>query len=310
MNLPPRPNAWFLVATASEVRRSRLLPVDVGELRVVVGRSSDGTAFAMDARCPHMGADLAAGRLEGDSVRCGLHHFRYDLQGRCVQMPGAPDEPDRAPRVRTRPVVERFGGVFVFCGSGEPFAPPRLLVQDPEHTAWAAGPPVEVGCPWPPLITNGFDMQHLRTVHRRELRTEPVATTVDPTTYQLKYVSRVTGRALSDRVMRRLSGDHIDVCVSCHGGSVMLAEVDLGRTRSAVLMGVLPKGEHTVARCLFGVPAESRIVGARLLVARWLYTSFLRQDVQVLRGMRFDAPPALQADAVLRSFVTFLEQLP
>ena len=38
-----------------------------------------GTLFAMDAACPHMGADLGNGTLSGDTLTCSWHHWQFDI---------------------------------------------------------------------------------------------------------------------------------------------------------------------------------------------------------------------------------------
>ncbi len=46
-----------------------------------------------------------------------------------------------------------------------------------------------------------------------------------------------------------------------------------------------------------------------LAVSRWLFTSFLRRDLSVLHGMRFNAEGAA-GDAVLRQVLDFTASLP
>jgi len=45
---------------------------------VAVFRRGDRFWAVQDA-CPHMGASLAGGRLDGDAVVCHWHHWRFDL---------------------------------------------------------------------------------------------------------------------------------------------------------------------------------------------------------------------------------------
>lgn len=40
----------------------------------------DGEFFALDNRCPHAGASLAGGIVEGDVVRCRIHHWRFCIR--------------------------------------------------------------------------------------------------------------------------------------------------------------------------------------------------------------------------------------
>ncbi len=39
-----------------------------------------GKFFAVDNRCPHEGASLAHGYVEGDTVSCRMHHWRFCIR--------------------------------------------------------------------------------------------------------------------------------------------------------------------------------------------------------------------------------------
>lgn len=53
--------------------------VEIGEVRAVVGLLG-GTAFAVDARCPHRGGPLQIGRLEGAILSCPWHAACFDVR--------------------------------------------------------------------------------------------------------------------------------------------------------------------------------------------------------------------------------------
>ncbi len=55
--------------------------------RSIVLFNIDGTIHAIDNACPHNGAALASGQLEGYVLRCPAHGLRFDLRTGC--MPGA-----------------------------------------------------------------------------------------------------------------------------------------------------------------------------------------------------------------------------
>ena len=58
-----------------------------------------GEFFAIDDRCPHAGASLACGILEGEVVRCRIHHWRF-----CIKTGTYLDEAKPRFNVRTYPV--------------------------------------------------------------------------------------------------------------------------------------------------------------------------------------------------------------
>ncbi|MGF6904590.1 3-phenylpropionate/trans-cinnamate dioxygenase ferredoxin subunit [Paraburkholderia sp. GAS348] len=54
--------------------------------RSIVLFNIDGTIHAIDNACPHNGASVASGQLEGCVLRCPAHGLRFDLRTGC--MPG------------------------------------------------------------------------------------------------------------------------------------------------------------------------------------------------------------------------------
>ena len=58
-----------------------------------------GEYFAIDNHCPHAGASLAHGMLEGDIICCRIHHWRF-----CVRDGKYLDEDKPQFDVRTFPV--------------------------------------------------------------------------------------------------------------------------------------------------------------------------------------------------------------
>jgi nitrite reductase/ring-hydroxylating ferredoxin subunit len=72
---------------------TRRVPVPTGKLPQVGGRALfefenkslalfnvEGELFAIDDSCPHQGASLCGGRLEGRVIQCCAHGLRFDLR--------------------------------------------------------------------------------------------------------------------------------------------------------------------------------------------------------------------------------------
>ncbi|MEM0927378.1 MAG: Rieske 2Fe-2S domain-containing protein, partial [Planctomycetota bacterium] len=60
-----------------EVGRGRAVPV--GGRMVAVFRNEDQSWNAIDDLCPHMGASLAEGYVEGKTVSCPWHAWRFSV---------------------------------------------------------------------------------------------------------------------------------------------------------------------------------------------------------------------------------------
>ncbi|WP_321800420.1 Rieske (2Fe-2S) protein [Caballeronia sp. J97] len=56
--------------------------------RSIVLFNIEGTLHAIDNSCPHNGASLASGQLDGCMLRCPAHGLRFDVRTGCMPGPG------------------------------------------------------------------------------------------------------------------------------------------------------------------------------------------------------------------------------
>jgi phenylpropionate dioxygenase-like ring-hydroxylating dioxygenase large terminal subunit len=60
-------------------------------------RDTRGRVGIIDQHCPHRGANLWLGRNEGCGIPCVYHGWKFDVEGRCLDMPtsyaGNPERP-------------------------------------------------------------------------------------------------------------------------------------------------------------------------------------------------------------------------
>jgi vanillate O-demethylase monooxygenase subunit len=111
-------NHWYAAAWASEIGE-RPLPRRILDEPVVLFRMPDGQAAALEDRCPHRLAPLSMGECADGGLRCGYHGLVFDAGGACISVPGQDIIPPTA-KVRSYPVEERYGMVWIWTGTGEP----------------------------------------------------------------------------------------------------------------------------------------------------------------------------------------------
>lgn len=287
------PSSWYLACSAAELPAGRVKSVVLGERELVLFRDAQGAAHALAAHCVHMGCHLKHGTVIGDRLRCPLHFRQFDGAGRCRAVPGGTAE--SAPSQPTYPLLEQFGGLFVFVGRGPAFAFPAPHDLPPEAYATLVTKAFDFPLPWYALIANGCDLDHLQTVHLRRLKEPPVVGPLLPHRFQVRYRTRVIGDRLADRVMRWLSSDDIRAAITCFGGSLMLVESTIKTRRSFLLLSMRPGGDGTSVRCVTGLPRGRHAWIDRLAVrlSAWLFLSFLKRDVNILEGQRLHRPAEL-----------------
>ncbi|HEX8967651.1 MAG TPA: Rieske 2Fe-2S domain-containing protein [Chloroflexota bacterium] len=317
LSVTAHPQSWFVVCRSDDLPPGRVASRSLLGEAVVVFRTGQGQVATLAAHCAHMGTHLGRGCVEGETLRCPLHHWAFDVHGTCREksVPDPLGEPNEV-RVSQRvyPTVERFGVVWAFTGPRPLFPPPAFDGVQSEGVRTTLGTPVRLECPWFALAANAFDVQHLRTVHERALREPPGLERLDPYRLQFRYVSRVTGGGLANEAVRRLSQDHVHVSITGWGGTTLSVESRLGRLRSLLLLSLTPVGDGalTEVQPIFGV-TRRHLPGLDWLHAlgtRWLFTAFLGRDVRIMDGMRFAARLPLRDNEPLQRYLELLDELP
>jgi NAD(P)H-dependent nitrite reductase small subunit len=98
---------YYRVASIGEVPPGAARPVEVAGEEIALF-NFNGEYFAISDMCPHRGASLAEGFLDGGKVYCPLHCFDFSLKtGECATVPSL--------RVRTYEVKIEGEDIFVAC---------------------------------------------------------------------------------------------------------------------------------------------------------------------------------------------------
>lgn len=112
------PNQWYAVLEADRVGEQPEGIRRLGE-NLVLWRDGDGRLGCSLDRCPHRGSKLSLGQVRDGDLECPYHGFRFDSSGGCTLIPAnGPDSKVPAGlRLRTRPVVEAHGLIWVWWGA-------------------------------------------------------------------------------------------------------------------------------------------------------------------------------------------------
>jgi len=159
---------WQPAALSVELEGLRTVrPVKLLGQDLVLFRDEAGRLGLIDRDCPHRGADLAFGRLEGGGLRCLFHGWVFDVDGECLETPAEPEGSKLCERVSVRsyPVVERSGIIFAYLGDG---TPPEFPAMDcfaaPDSHIFAFKGLME--CNWLQALEVGIDPAHASFLHR------------------------------------------------------------------------------------------------------------------------------------------------
>jgi phenylpropionate dioxygenase-like ring-hydroxylating dioxygenase large terminal subunit len=167
---------WYPVTWGRKVTKKPIQVTVLGEKIMLIREA--GTVRALNDRCPHRGVPLShpfSSQEFAGTWSCCYHGWTFDL-ATGVLVAAITDGPDSPicgkVAVRTYPVEERLGLVWIYVGDG---APPPIEADIP---AELLKPGVEVqgrvtvrDGNWRFAAENGFDDGHAKYLHRKTLWT-------------------------------------------------------------------------------------------------------------------------------------------
>ncbi len=317
--------AWYPACRSSELAKRQTRSVKITNQRLVVFRGEDGVARALDAFCPHMGADLGNGRVQGQEIECYFHGWCFDGGGELTKIRARCELP-RHVRTRGYPVEEKYGFLWVYAGEKAPYP-----VPDCPGLEGKAVVSLHLGAPLlfahhHVMMAGGVDLQHFATVHGLDMQ------------FELSVEEREEGGQLVDfrlagkipnlgwraRLGRWLLGEEFRYVARFAGGSIVALSYGMGqrlfgRGRPLAPLHILwgcAAESSGVSRVQVILVAERR-PGLGLLLS-WgligltaLLLMVLRDDdVKAFPNMRFQLGRLIEPDTSVARFVQFIDKLP
>ena len=160
---------WLPVALSREMPAPDSPPIRVkvmGE-ELVAFRDSNGRVGLIEPRCAHRGSSLFFGRNEECGLRCVHHGWKYDVEGKCIDMPNV--EPDAGMRgkisIKAYPTREFGELVWAYLGPRE-----RMLeLPQLEHGVLPASQRYVTKrlqhCNWAQSMDGALDTAHFSFLH-------------------------------------------------------------------------------------------------------------------------------------------------
>ncbi|MBA6413264.1 aromatic ring-hydroxylating dioxygenase subunit alpha [Parahaliea sp. F7430] len=110
----PIPHGWYAVCYSDELAVGESRAVKYFGKELVLFRTESGNPCLLDAYCPHLGAHLGhgihenkgkGGRVEGESIVCPFHAWKFNGDGVCTDVPYARNMP---PKVKGQQCLNHY----------------------------------------------------------------------------------------------------------------------------------------------------------------------------------------------------------
>ncbi|HEY9546007.1 MAG TPA: Rieske 2Fe-2S domain-containing protein [Solimonas sp.] len=169
----PIPTGWFFVDYADTLKAGELRNVTLFGQEWVLFRTESGKPGMSDPYCPHLGAHMGhGGKVCGEHLRCPFHHWEYNTEGWCKNIPYAKVTPPIVKKqaiLRTLPMVEKYGMMWAWyhplCEAPNWELPYIPEIEDAtgytgsRRGSWTADTCIQE------IAENGVDVAHLKFLH-------------------------------------------------------------------------------------------------------------------------------------------------
>ncbi|MBV6623473.1 MAG: aromatic ring-hydroxylating dioxygenase subunit alpha [Rivularia sp. (in: Bacteria)] len=159
---------WYIVCPITEITVNQAKSFIVCGQKILIFRGKDKQVRALDAYCPHLGTDLAIGKVDGNLIRCFFHHWAFDGEGKCQDIPCQASIPAKA-KLQAYATAEKYGFIWVYPDSKAPELAEFNELKN-KSLVFKYDKAFERNCHHHICMMNGIDAQHLQTVHKLNIK--------------------------------------------------------------------------------------------------------------------------------------------
>ena len=124
--------SWYWALKSKELKKGQIKHLTFLGEELAIYRGDDEVVRVVQAYCPHMGAHLAEGKVDGKGIRCFFHAWKFAENGElvdipCRKSPGIKEQFSFQRHAGEQRIVKRsFQHIDIFCiaaGQKQPVIP-------------------------------------------------------------------------------------------------------------------------------------------------------------------------------------------
>jgi phenylpropionate dioxygenase-like ring-hydroxylating dioxygenase large terminal subunit len=306
--------SWYPIARSEEFKRGKAELRDILGRKIAVYRGESGKVFALEGRCPHLGAMLGEGDVIGDDIRCPFHHWKYDGTGKCVAIPYKDDIPVRA-KTFAYPVEEKYGVIWLFFGERPLFDVPHFLDEkdrDPYRYR-----PAFVNVHPHLILPNSIDLNHWSAVHGIQVVESSPFQILSPhiSTHRMKGVLIEPPQSIPQKIYKFFGKTKSEWVWTSWGGNVATIDVRKPFVLKFMLCYRPLPGRGCAGQTLIYFPRRNafmRWTGLHALLNAYhlMFISLLfADDFRIMRSIEF-WPHLTKEDSMIGQWINHILKMP
>lgn len=314
---------WYPVCPSKELGIEKAKSFKIYKQRIVIFRGKSGVVKALDAFCPHLGADLGNGRVIGENIQCYFHQWEFSGTGELKNIPCLKKLDASFDNVKNTayPVEELYGHIWVYAGDKAKhnvIHPPAL--ESDEVSAWYLKE-ITLFAHHHIMMANGVDLQHFATVHEIDIKFDYDVSENTDGTFVWKLKGKIPNDTFKGKIAKFFLGSDFEYQIKFGGGALVgisygINAKILGFSFPAlnVVWGCLPQLTGISKVRIFFVTKKRKGLlgklknGVLYFVTMMLLLMLKDEDIEAFPNMRFNAHKLIEADKSLARFIQIINK--
>lgn len=291
---------WHWALPSRELKVGKVKAVTLLGRNLAVYRGVSGKAIAIDAYCPHMGAHLAEGKVEGDGIRCFFHNWKYDADGICVDIPAL--EKPLPLCIKTWHTAEKYGLIWVWAGTEKPDLVPFVPELEQVDCDCSLGMRFVKNCHPNVLLVNAIDAHHFNTVHNLPLEIVFESKEVNPNAISFSNTTRGGDDSRLIRSIRPFYQNEVTYSMCYWYGSTGTVTLGPDFLHFYIVFALrMIEGGKTEGQTIIITPKRAGCLGwginrGLLWLTQQVGNYFAKGDTRVFQTIKFDFKTPTKAD--------------
>ena len=304
---------WYWACKSSEIKIGKTKHLNFLGKELAVYRGADNIVRAIDAYCPHMGAHLAEGKVDGKGIRCFFHHWKFDEEGALVDIPCRKKLGITA-KIKKYPVEEKYNTIWIY--TGERPANPVHFIPELENIPLQSsfGNAYTKKCHPNVVMINAIDAHHFASVHELPVDVKFDVVKLTPNRIQFNNNSYIPQTKWYLKFFSKFYANHLtySMCYSC--GSTGSVTVGPDFLHCHIIFALRPKEDGSTEGITILVTKKRNwfmnlFINPIILFATKLVGNyFAKGDSEVFKTMKFSFKNPIVEDYSIINFIQHLEK--
>lgn len=304
--------SWYWAMYSKDLKAGKIKALNFLGKELAIYRGEDGIVRAMDAYCPHMGAHLAEGKVDGNGVRCFFHAWKYNEEGNLVDIP-CRKSPGIQANVKHYPVCEEYGVIWIYTGDNPTHKVHFVPELENVPLDYAFGNQFVKGCHPNVVMINAIDAHHFTSVHHLPVKLQFEIKPLGNNVVQFNNTTRMPETRPLLRFFSKFYKNALTYSMCYTSGSTGSVTVGPDFLHCHIVFALRPTADgQAEGLTLLLTPKRQGLLGLLNPVILWatklVGNYFAKGDTEVFKTIRFMINKPIKEDESIIRFIQHLEK--